>query len=423
MSSHQPETPGRLSPHPRDSDAEELQDILDEVCPDQTSTSLPGDSRVWEQSRIGMPSGWSQTLRAYSETIASFAYPACIFWGKEMIILHNHKWTKASGVNDQGQKQHGKVSADAFNALSSSLNGGVPKKVESRAFLRDYSTDQSASHTVLISPLFDDAIDRAGGASGSLVQLIPEPDLSDGAKMKSHSSLLLQNQRPSKPGKHHKYDMSQLGEAIDGVSFGEHPFFHRFAEMLPTGFAILDHRAQAIFVNQHFYQLTTHRGADQEFKSWPQSIHPDDYDRVMGVYHDAFLSQTQVRTEFRALGQKHPWRLLFLTPLGDDNLQHVSLREYGGSICSVVDITSEKSAELAERKAAKDARERKEQQERFIDMISHEIRNPLSAMLRCSEDIEEAVSDPKKIVITSIEEAVETINVCIQVRLAIIGQI
>lgn len=53
----------------------------------------------------------------------------------------------------------------------------------------------------------------------------------------------------------------------------------------------------------------------------------------------------------------------------------MSLREYGGFICSVVDITSEKSAELAERKAAKDARERKEQQENFIDVISHEIRS------------------------------------------------
>ncbi|MGG6496404.1 UNVERIFIED_CONTAM: hypothetical protein NY603_26140, partial [Bacteroidetes bacterium 56_B9] len=88
---------------------------------------------------------------------------------------------------------------------------------------------------------------------------------------------------------------------------------------------------------------------------------------------EAFSSQQQLRTEFRARGEPHPWRLLLLTPLDDYNLQHVSLREKGGFICSIVDISSEKSAELNERKAAQQARERKEQQERFIDMISHEI--------------------------------------------------
>jgi PAS domain-containing protein len=38
----------------------------------------------------------------------------------------------------------------------------------------------------------------------------------------------------------------------------EHPFVHRLAEMLPTGVAVLDHNAQAVFVNQRFHQLTTH---------------------------------------------------------------------------------------------------------------------------------------------------------------------
>jgi hypothetical protein len=60
-------------------------------------------------------------------------------------------------------------------------------------------------------------------------------------------------------------------------------------------------------------------------------------------------------------------------PLGDEMLKHVSLREHGGFVCSIIDITSEKSAEIAERKAAQEASDRKEQQERFIDMISHEV--------------------------------------------------
>jgi signal transduction histidine kinase len=136
----------------------------------------------------------------------------------------------------------------------------------------------------------------------------------------------------------------------------------------------------------------------------------------MQAYQEAFTMQKQLRTEFRAVGAQNPWRLLLLTPLGSDSLQHVSLREYGGFICSVVDITSEKNAEFAEREAATDAHERREQQERFIDMISHEIRNPLSAMLHSCEDIEDAIEDPDNVYIARIEEAIEAIGVCIQVR-------
>lgn len=58
--------------------------------------------------------------------------------------------------------------------------------------------------------------------------------------------------------------MSQLENALDGISFDGHPFFHRFAQMLPTALAILDHIAQAVFVDQHFYQLFTYRGENQE---------------------------------------------------------------------------------------------------------------------------------------------------------------
>lgn len=134
----------------------------------------------------------------------------------------------------------------------------------------------------------------------------------------------------------------------------------------------------------------------------------------MNLYQDAFNSQRQLRTEFRAVVDSNPWRLLLLTPLGDENLRHVSLREYGGFICSIVDISSEKSAELSERKAANEARERKEQQERFIDMISHEIRNPLSAILHCTENIDDAVEQPNgKIDVDAIREATETIELCI----------
>lgn len=380
------------------------------------------NDRVWEKSPLGLLETRPEALRACNKTISFLAYPAAVFWGEDMVLIHNCEWTRINGPHDQGQKQRGKLSADAFNALSTSLHGGGPKTITSSGLLLDCPATEVAPCTVLISPVFGDTHSDGSGASGCLVQLMPQPSAFVSAKLdaKSGLSLLTEDLRADEEREVLKTDcdMRKLGQTTNSISFDEHPVFHRFAEMLPSGLAILDRDAKAVFVNQHFYQLTTHRGEDREFTSWPQSIHPDDYGRVMQAYREAFAQQKQLRTEFRALGEQNPWRLLLLTPLGSDSLQHVSLRKYGGFICSVVDITAEKSAEFAEREAARDARARREQQERFIDMISHEIRNPLSAMLHSSEDIEEAVINPDKVDFPKIREALESIGVCIQVRLA-----
>ena len=46
---------------------------------------LPGDETIWQKSKLGSASEWPSTLQAYSLTIASFAYPAAIYWGEELV--------------------------------------------------------------------------------------------------------------------------------------------------------------------------------------------------------------------------------------------------------------------------------------------------------------------------------------------------
>ncbi|KAI0126332.1 histidine kinase [Xylariales sp. AK1849] len=385
----------------RRSDAQD--DLVDFSCP-----LPPADECV-----LGPSTDWPASLKALSLTIAAFAYPAALFWGEELVLLYNSSWAEVGGQDEQGKKQRGRLSANAWGVLDSCYHGGKPKRIEAHELLRSNArhSKNTEDYTVLISPFHDNE-----EVAGLVAQLLPKRQ-SQASHRKSSAK-----KGPAEPPLHdqakstihHELDISQLGKVSDDVPLDKHPFFHRFAEMLPTGLAILDHRAQAIFVNQHFYTLTTHRGEDQSFQSWPQSIHSEDYDRVMDAYKEAFHSQTQLRTEFRAMGDRDRWRLLLLTPLGDDNLQHVSLREYGGFICSVVDISSEKSAELAGLKAAEEAQKRKEQQERFFDMISHEIRNPLSALLHCTEEVEDAIKAPAgSIDISAVREAIETMNLCI----------
>ncbi|KAJ5973946.1 hypothetical protein N7481_011156 [Penicillium waksmanii] len=87
----------------------------------------------------------------------------------------------------------------------------------------------------------------------------------------------------------------------------------------------------------------------------------------------------------------------------------------GGFIVTIADITPEKRAEFSQRQIAEDAQEHKQLRERFIDMISHEIRNPLSAILHCTEDIIEALRDKEthKIPLSCVAESAETISLCV----------
>ncbi|SMR62958.1 unnamed protein product [Zymoseptoria tritici ST99CH_3D1] len=371
---------------------------------DATTTKplLPG---IDKDCRLGPLIGWPEDLRAYALTIASVPYPAALLWEDDFLLLHNDAWENMGGITAQGQPQRDSFSKSTLETLRSVREDGMPEEVRTRDLIREITSESKKVSTCILSPL---------QPNGIMIQLLPKPRM--------YQSMQIGGGRPDKVDYSTVMNDDTNGDgdhtdsqAGDNIPIDEHPFFRRFAEMLPSGLAILDRNAQAIFVNQHFFDLTTLQRDDEEFTSWPQSIHPEDYDRVMGAYKKAFQSQEQLRIEFRARDEPHPWRLLLLTPLGDENFQHVSTRDSGGFICSIVDISSEKGAELAERKAAQQARERKEQQERFIDMISHEIRNPLSAVLHCAEDITDAISgDKTETDISMIREAVETIHLCVK---------
>ncbi|KAI0017511.1 two component histidine kinase 1 [Xylariomycetidae sp. FL0641] len=384
---------------------------------------LPGGENAWSRGTLGAAHRWGPALRAYTKTLASFSYPAALFWGEDLVLLHNNAWAEAGGISQQGQPQRGSLSPDTYQALQASLNGGKPTQILGHDILRT-DTGTGDEYTLLVSPLFGTDNGDTSDPVGLLAQLLPPLNQKD---TKIHDRDLPTRANPNLDAVDDVDGAVGAGRTPspkDNVALDQHPFFHRFAEMVPCGIAILDHNAEAIFVNQHFFDLTSHQRDGHSFESWPKSIYKEDYDRVMNAYKEAFTSQKQLRTEFRASSQGHPWRLLFLNPLGDESLQHVSLREYGGFICSVIDITSEKSAELSERQAAKDARRRKEQQERFIDMISHEIRNPLSAVLHCSEDIAEAIrGGPNSVDINTIKESIDTIDLCIQHQQNIVNDV
>jgi len=117
------------------------------------------------------------------------------------------------------------------------------------------------------------------------------------------------------------------------------------------------------------------------------SIKDEDRDGVRAVWNKLVTQKVAVTHEFRF---KAPWQngttttdtwaLMSCAPLTDDN----NLRSIFGSITN---ISHQKWAEAFQRMRMEEAIELKRQQENFIDMTSHEMRNPLSAILQCSDEI------------------------------------
>lgn len=283
-------------------------------------------------------------------------HPACIFWGEELAIIQNSSWEKLTGSpGQQGKIQRDLLPVEALSLIRTAMLGKARRCLDADIFAGQQANDCSRFEAIL-SPIMN--IDKP--VSGAVIQLL-EMNAQAEAKKDEKRGIMDQVHAILNDSKNNAGNKS----IFDGLPLDENPFFQRFASMLPTGLAILNSKAEAVFVNEQFFELTT--SIQQNFKSWPQSIHPDDYDRVMDAYQKCFNGSGEtLRIEFRTQGQKDPWRLLLLTPLGD---KRKSGDNYVGFICAVIDITPNKAQELAQRQAAQEAIERKNQQERFIEYV------------------------------------------------------
>lgn len=298
---------------------------------------------------------------------------SAIFWGSDLTVIANTAWNKARGAKDgQGTSALQSYKAEALSSLQRVVRGrtvkvgkhheALPGQLSAPAyavstdakFFLDHINDADVDSQVLLSTLLDDK----GSRQGVLAQLMQNNTVEKYTALEGLDKLATQN--PAKKNVNSSDGNKQQGKNDGGGSVAmQTQLFQRFAELLPNGLAILDKELEAIFVNDGFFRLTTNKMAN-EFRAWPESIHPSDYDRVMAAYRKAFSLREDLRIEFRctseATGEEGEWRLFLFRPLSED--------PEAGFICAVVDITEIKQAQLAQEKTATEAQERKEQQER-----------------------------------------------------------
>ncbi|KAF1980835.1 hypothetical protein K402DRAFT_365819 [Aulographum hederae CBS 113979] len=182
--------------------------------------------------------------------------------------------------------------------------------------------------------------------------------------------------------------------------------FRRFVESAPVGIFILSATdGSIIFCNDAWYDISGHAKGDQRPMSWERVVHPLDISRVR-QHWDRLAAQRGPETfECRLKRQPWPapdpvslaspdWRWVLVSAYSDTSIEGHQVTVLG----CMTDIDHQKMEEEMKGRRLAEVLEMKRQQENFMDITSHEMRNPLNAIMFCSSELVEILSKKPAIV-------------------------
>ncbi|KAG8632156.1 hypothetical protein KVT40_001296 [Elsinoe batatas] len=201
--------------------------------------------------------------------------------------------------------------------------------------------------------------------------------------------------------------------------------FMGFAEHAPVGVYTFGVTGEILFANQAWYELFGIPYKSQGDQLWRSYIHPEDLWMVDEKWQMlANHATNHAQFEFRV--RRNPTTG---SVDNDDDCGYLSSScfaetDQDGNFKSVTGVIIDNTVHRAhEREVATrlaDALEAKRAQENFMDMVSHEMRNPLNAIIQCAEEAsqliepaaQQASRSPTEEELTATLDAVNTILYC-----------
>ncbi|KAK3063531.1 hypothetical protein LTS18_014792 [Coniosporium uncinatum] len=176
--------------------------------------------------------------------------------------------------------------------------------------------------------------------------------------------------------------------------------YRKFADSAPVGLGIYTSSLDLDYVNGTFCTITGVTKDDLNTLVYEELVYPEDFqgvkDMFAGLYTTTAVSTFQIRVKrkgrFPAQGQEVLsvdclWVLAscFAEFADDGSVDRI--------ITWITDISIQKAAEEVISKRMDEALQMKKQLEGFIDMTSHEMRNPLSAIVQCTDAISDSLDE------------------------------
>ena len=151
-----------------------------------------------------------------------------------------------------------------------------------------------------------------------------------------------------------------------------------------------------LWANDHYYQLAGRSPSDHAVdRAFLDAYHDDDRAKAEEMWERLLKGADHITADLRM-------KRLYTPPTGEPEPAQLQVlafpyRDEHGNVASVMACTTDISrlcwAQKFQARLAAEAREAKRQQEAFIDVVSHEMRNPLSAIVHCADAITNAVEE------------------------------
>ena len=173
--------------------------------------------------------------------------------------------------------------------------------------------------------------------------------------------------------------------------------FTRMAEFAPVGMFIANSQGLITYCNDTWFDISRVPKVTSHTNRWIDYIAEEDQALVRRLWQDLVDKTKPATAEFRF---KAPWtdrngmkgETWVLFSAYPEKTAEGSLKSV---FASITNISQQKWAEGLQKKKMEEAVELKRQQENFIDVTSHEMRNPLSAILQCSDEIVSSLTEAR----------------------------
>ena len=220
--------------------------------------------------------------------------------------------------------------------------------------------------------------------------------------------------------------------------------FSRMAKLAPIGMFVLSPEGTPLYVNDAYRRLVPALpdGSAVSFNKpsdWTDFIHPDDVCLFWAAWEKVVVQKIPAICEYRILKE---WKSIDKATgeetSGETWLMATSFPEIepDGRVSVIMgwitDISKQKAAENLVSQRLEDALETKRQSENFIDMTSHEIRNPISAIMISADSIVSSLQSTDMMftgegmtneLVKDIIDAASTITLCAQHQKRIVDDI
>ncbi len=224
---------------------------------------------------------------------------------------------------------------------------------------------------------------------------------------------------------------AQLAARTQEVQISE-TRFATVATYAPVGIFIADRDGHLKFFNEQWYELSGHPKNGRAAETWADYVHEEDLEPLTNTWLETIHKHVPTTMQFRF---KKPWTAPDGTQsptwvLGSSYPELGPERELKTIFGCLTNISEQKWAESLQTKRMEEALELKRQQEYFIDITSHEMRNPLSAILQCADAIIDSLTayerqcDPSaQEILRGNLEAAQTISLCAQHQKRIVDDV